>query len=436
MAKMILSPPDVQKVLRPPHPVGVSESAQDFQRRGLRCNRLIATALLGAVATLFLSTTLAPQPGFLILLVRATAEAALVGGLADWFAVTALFRRPLGLPIPHTAILPRNKDRIGEGLAAFLERNFLSPNIVRAKLRSIDPVRLIADWLSVPANADAVARRLVRLLPHLIRAIDDRAFRAFVGESLGRQLAQIELAALLGRAITMLTANGFDEILLDRLLDFCRQFLEQREEQLYEAAEAQRRRWWIPKAVNRQIAKAIIGGLKELLSKLREPGTPARRNLLDGIERFAAQLSTSPDYRAHVEEAKLRLLEDAQVKDWLGSVWGDIRPVLLADLASPQSRADRTLGAAILSLGSHLLDDAAMRKRINRTIEAIVLELAPWHAGLAQFIIGVVKQWDVSSFTSRVELVVGRDLQYIRITGTLVGGFVGCLLYLLSAALE
>jgi len=132
----------------------------------------------------------------------------------------------------------------------------------------------------------------------------------------------------------------------------------------------------------------------------------------------------------------LRLLEDAQVKAWLGSVWGDIRDVLLADLTSPQSRTDQALGAAILSFGTHLLDDAAMRRRINRTIEALLLELVPWRAGLAQFIIGVVEQWDVSSFTKRVELVVGRDLQYIRMTGTLVGGLIGCLLYLLSAALE
>jgi uncharacterized membrane-anchored protein YjiN (DUF445 family) len=413
----------------------MSLSLQDIQRRGLRRNRLIATALLVMVAVIFIGTTLMPQPGFWTLLVRATAEAALVGGLADWFAVTALFRRPLGLPIPNTAILPRNKDRIGEGLALFIERNFLTPDILRAKLRSIDPARLVADWLAAPANADAVARRLVRMLPHLIRAIDNRDFRAFVGEAVGRHLAEIEFAPLLGRAITALSANGFHEVLLDRLLDFCREVVEHREEQLYEAAEAQRRRWWIPKAVNRQIAKAIIGGLKELISKLREPGTPSRRKLVDGIERLAGQLSTSPAYRARIEEAKLRLLEDAQVKAWLGSVWGDIRHILLADLASPQSRTDQTLSAAILSFGSHLSNDAAMRRRINRTIEAILLELAPWRSGLAQFITGVVRQWDVSSFTNRVELVVGRDLQYIRMTGTLVGGLVGCLLYLLSAVL-
>src|SRR5438045_3808922 len=181
--KMIPRLGDVQRVFRAPHSIGMSVSEQGIQRRGLRRNRLIATLLLAAMAALFISTTLAPQPGFWILLVRATAEAALVGGLADWFAVTALFRQPLGLPIPHTAILPRNKDRIGEGLALFIERNFLSPDILRTKLRSVDPARLVAAWLAMPANADAVARRLVRMLPHVIDAIDDHDFRAFIGES-------------------------------------------------------------------------------------------------------------------------------------------------------------------------------------------------------------------------------------------------------------
>ena len=388
------------------------------------------------MAALFISTALATEPGFWILLVRATAEAAVVGGLADWFAVTALFRQPLGLPIPHTAILPRNKDRIGEGLALFIERNFLSPDILRAKLRSIDPARLVADWLSMPANADAIARRLIRMLPHLINAIDDHDFRVFIGESLRRHLADIELAPLLGRAIAVLTANGFHEGLLDRLLDFCRAFLEEREEQLYLAADAQRRRWWIPKAINRQIARAIIGGVKELLSKLRESGSPARLKLLREIERLAEELRNSPVYRVRVEEAKLRLLEDMEVKAWLGSVWGDIKRVLLADLASPQSRMDHALGAVICSLGHHLRADTAMRKRVNRTIEAMALEVVPWRTGLAQFLIEVVRQWDSSSFINRIELVVGSDLQYIRISGTLVGGLVGCLLYLVSAALR
>jgi uncharacterized membrane-anchored protein YjiN (DUF445 family) len=392
--------------------------------------------LLAAMAALFVSTMIAPQPGFWILLVRATAEAAVVGALADWFAVAALFRHPLGLPIPHTAIVPKNKDRIGDGLASFLEDNFLTPELVRAKLRSLDTARLVADWLACAANADAVADGFARVMPHLLSAIDDREIREFVGDTIGRQLGAIDLAPMLGRAVAVLTANGFHATLLDRFVDLCRQFLDTREDRLYAAAEAQRRRWWIPKAANRQIAKAIVGGVKELLSNVREPGAAARQNLLHGIERLAQELGTSPEYRARVDEAKSRFLEDAEVRAWLASAWDGVEGAMLADLAMPTSRLRETLAATIRSLGQNLSADSAMRERVNRVIEAMAAEIVPWRAELAQFIIEVVRQWDAKNFTERLELVVGRDLQYIRINGTLVGGLVGCLLYLLSTALE
>jgi len=321
-------------------------------------------------------------------------------------------------------------------LAVFIEHNFLTPEIVKAKLRSIDLARLLADWLSSPATVDAVALRLVRMMPHLLAAVDAREFQEFIGASLSRRLAEIELAPLLGRTIAVLTANAYHERLLDRFLDLTRQFLEDREDQLYAAAEAQRRRWWIPKAINRQIAKAIVGGIKELISDLREGGAPGRRSLLRAVERLAVELETSPEYRARIEDAKLRLLEDPQTKAWLSSAWGDIAHELLRDLASPTPQMRQTLAAAIHALGQRLLADPTMRARVNRTIEAMATEVIPWRARLAQFIIEVVRQWDTRSFTERLELVVGRDLQYIRITGTLVGGFVGCLLYLLSIAVD
>jgi uncharacterized membrane-anchored protein YjiN (DUF445 family) len=413
----------------------MSEVMGNFQRRALRRNRLIATALLGVVAALFIATIIVPQPGFWTLLVRTTAEAAVVGALADWFAVTALFRRPLGLPIPHTAIVPKSKDRIGEGLATFIDRNFLTPELIKAKLRSIDIAQLVADWLSCPANADAVADRLVRVMPHLLGAIDDRDVRGFLGDTLGRQLGTIDLAPILGRAITVLMADGFHERLIDRFLDVCREFLTNREDQLYAAAEVQRRRWWIPKAVNRQIAKAIIGGIKEIVSDLRGPGSVARQNLLRGIEHLAQELCTSPEYRARLEEAKLRLLEDAEMRSWLSSVGDALERTLQADLISPTSRIRQTVAAAIRSFGQNLLADPRMRGRFNRFIEALATKVIPWRDKLAQFIVEVVRQWDTESFTEHLELVVGRDLQYIRINGTLVGGLVGCLLYLLTTIL-
>jgi len=188
------------------------------------------------MALLFIATTFAPRPDFWIPLIRATAEASVVGALADWFAVTAIFRQPLGLPIPHPAIVPRNKERVGEGLANFLEHNFLTPELVRNRLHSISPARLAADWLSCPDNAAAVADRLARSLPYLLGAVDDRDFRQFIGDMLGRRHAALDLGPILGRAIAMLTANRFHETLVDRFLDFCREFIDTREDQFYAAA--------------------------------------------------------------------------------------------------------------------------------------------------------------------------------------------------------
>jgi uncharacterized membrane-anchored protein YjiN (DUF445 family) len=273
-------------------------------------------------------------------------------------------------------------------------------------------------------------------MPFVLGAVDDQELRAFVGRLLGRQLDHIELAPLLGRAVAVLNDNGFVEILLDKFLSPCRHFLEARENQLYAAAEAQRRRWWIPKTVNRQIAKAMIGGVKDLLSSLEEPGSPARSSLLRGIEGVAQELATSPEHRARVEQIKARLLEDAEVRAWLLAAWGDIKAALLAELGSRRSRARRALSAAIHSLGLHLQGDPAVRAHLNRTIETLATEAAPWRTGLGQFIVEVVRQWDSRSLTDRLEAVIGRDLQYIRINGTLVGGLVGCLLYLATSALQ
>ena len=254
--------------------------------------------------------------------------------------------------------------------------------------------------------------------------------------SLGRRLGEIELAPLLGRAVAILTANGFHEDLFDRTLEFGHRFLERREDQLCAAAEAQRHRWWIPKSINRQIAKAIIAGIKGLLCDLREHGSPARRNLFETVEKLIRDLDTSPEFRARMEQAKMRLLQDPEVTAWLASAWHGSKESLLADLESPASKLRQGLTMAIASLGDHLMVDTAMRSRLSRTVEAMATEVVPWRSGLAQLITEVVQQWDPKKFTERIETAVGADLQCVRITGTLVGGIIGCALYLISSALQ
>jgi uncharacterized membrane-anchored protein YjiN (DUF445 family) len=406
-----------------------------MQRRALHRNRRIATGLLLAMAALFAGTAAVPQPGFWTSLIHATAEAGVVGGLADWFAVTALFRRPLGLPIPHTAIVSRNKHRIGEGLGAFLERHFLTEELLVSKLRAIDPARRLAEWLADPGHAEAVAERITALLPPVLDMVEDTQVRAFMAKALGKELRDINVAPLLGRAIALLTAGGYHEAVIDRGIELGLDFLERHGERLELAAgSGERRRWWMPKAVDKQIARALLKGLEDLLEDLRRPNSNPRAKLLRVIDEVARNLVVSPEQRAQVEEAKLQLLDRAEVQQWLESIWDRARDLVLADLAKPSSRTREGLATAIASAGRTLLADASMRERLNRAMEAAIAQLLPWRGELARFIAEVVQRWDERMLVERMELTLGPDLQYVRMTGTLVGGAAGCLLFLLSLA--
>ncbi|HYM01304.1 MAG TPA: DUF445 domain-containing protein, partial [Stellaceae bacterium] len=297
-----------------------------------------------------------PAPGFWLLLLRAGAEAAVVGGLADWFAVTALFRRPLGLPIPHTAIIPRSKDRIGEGLGEFVERNFLAPEIIAARLRGLEPSRRFAAWLAEPDNARRAADQIAAALPYAIASLGDPAVRDFAARSFGEQLKELDLAPMAGRAITLLTASGQYDALFDRALDAASRLLAANSERIYEVVE-ERSHWWIPQAINRRIAASIVEGIEAVLQELAQPESDARARFRQTIEDFALSLAASPERRHRFNEIKDRLIEHPDMQAWLGGVWDTLRRVFLDDLAASQSRTREAVETATLSLGRTLAGD-------------------------------------------------------------------------------
>ncbi|HZT88624.1 MAG TPA: DUF445 domain-containing protein [Stellaceae bacterium] len=407
--------------------MATGDSGEQQQSRRLRRSRIVATGMLVAAAGVFAATLALSGPGWPWLLLRAVSEAALVGGLADWFAVTALFRRPLGLPIPHTAILPANRDRIGEGLARFLDRHFLASDVLAAELRSLRLADRAAAWLANRRNAGAVAASVTRALPHLLRAIEDRQIVAFVRRALGPQLRHAAFGPLVAQAIKVLTASGYHEAVLDRALDYGRDFLVQNEARLL-AAVGERRRRWIPRAVNREIARAMLRAARELIDDLRQPYGSLRHSLLAAIDAMAADLAAAPPEANRLPA----LLNDPQLQAWLANSWRRLRDLLLADLAEPSSRLRRTLAIMIASVGEALRGDADMRARLDAAIEAAVVEALPWRQELVRFVTAVVQQWEPKSFAARIEAAVGADLQYIRMNGTVVGGLVGGVLYLIS----
>jgi uncharacterized membrane-anchored protein YjiN (DUF445 family) len=404
-------------------------SALDPERQSLRRARAVATGMLVVAGALFVATLAVSSPAEWVLLLRAVTEAALVGGLADWFAVTALFRHPLGLPIPHTAIVPSNKDRIGEGLARFLDRHFLTRDLLVAELHELRLADRLAEWLADRRNAAALAGEIAKALPFVLNAIGDRQIAEFLTRALGEQLREAPLAGLAGRLLQILTAAGYHEAVLGRALDYAGDFLARNRERLLDAV-AERRRGWMPRAINREIARAMLNGAAELIDDLRNPEGAARKTLLAGIGQAAAELIEAPPDAAAFDPA--RLLNQPELQAWIASSWDKGRELVLADLGAPASQMRRGLALAILSVGETLRADPEMRARFDGTVEAVLAEALPWRTEIIRFVTAVVRKWEPRTFTDRIEAAVGADLQYIRMNGTIVGGLVGGALYLLS----
>jgi len=403
-------------------------TAERQQLRRLRQSRAVATGMLAVAAAIFVASLAVPAPNAWVLLVSSVAEAALVGGLADWFAVTALFHRPLRLPIPHTAIVPANKNRIGEGLARFLDQHFLTRDLLVAELRGLRVSERLAAWMADRRNAAALAGEIAKALPFVLHAVDDRQIKAFLGRALGAQLRNAPLTALAGHFVRLVTAAGYHEAVLDRALNYARDFLARNEERLLDTV-AERRRSWIPRAINREIARAMLRGAEELIDDLRKPDGSARQSLLSAIDDMALELMNAPADPAS-ERARLPNLPELQA--WLAASWDKGRDIVLSDLASSSSRLRRTLALAIASIGETLGNDAAMRGRLDAAIEALLAEALPWRGELIRFVAEVVRKWEPAGFSERIEMAVGADLQYIRMNGTIVGGLVGGGLFLLS----
>jgi len=404
-------------------------TAEQQQLRRLRQSRAVATGMLAASAAVFAASLAVPDPSAWVLLLRSVAEAALVGGLADWFAITALFRRPLRLPIPHTAIVPANKDRIGEGLARFLDQHFLTRELLVAELRGLRVSERLAAWLADRRNATALAGEIAKALPFVLRAVDDRQIKAFLGRALGAQLRNAPLPSLAGHLVQLVTAAGYHEAVLDRALDYAGAFLARNGEHLLDTV-TERRRSWIPRAINREIARAMLRGAAELIDDLRKPDGVARQSLLSAIDDMAVELMNAP--ADAVANHRVPLPKIPELQAWLATSWDKGRDLALADLNSPSSRLRRAIALAFASIGDTLANDAAMRARLDAAIEALLAEALPWRGELIRFVAEVVRKWEPKGFSDRIEMAVGADLQYIRMNGTIVGGLVGGTLFLLS----
>ena len=397
--------------------------------------RAAATGLLSVMVVVYVIAELLSRRYAAAGYLRAFAEAAVVGGCADWFAVTALFRRPLGLPIPHTALIPRSKARIGAALGRFIVENFLDPSVLDAKLRELELATWGGRWLQEPANANAVAARLLRLVPDLARALPEQRLEDLAA-AIVRPLARaIPAAPTAAAVLSAVWDQGRAQPLVDRGAELLGEYLSSHQDVILEKVQAQSWRW-LPDFVDRAVARRITLGLVQLLTDVRDPGHPWRARLQEAVQRLIERLANDPEARRQGEALKQRLLDDPRTVEQVRRLWGEVRRRLSAPEPDGMQALQGRLAALLQDVGGWLSQDAAIQSALSGAARAVVRSgLGPRREEIGRFVAQVVESWDARDVVERLELQVGPDLQYIRINGALVGGLVGLALYSLTRVL-
>lgn len=398
----------------------------------LERTRRLATGLLIAMAVLFViaRSQQGSYPG--LSFVAAFAEAAMVGALADWFAVTALFRSPFGLPIPHTAIIPRNKDRIGDSLSNFLEHNFMTQEIIREELRAIDFAGAAAGWLAKPDNSRVLSRQVLRALPTLLRLIEDEDVRQFMQQRLSTAIDNAKLAPVAAELLTMLVANRHHFALFDRMVEMAARGLEQNRDYIRWKVHENSPRW-MPKAVDDRFYRRLLDALESTLGEMRDEDSEWRMRFQRLVVGFIEQLRQTPEYEQRMHAAVNEILGHPRVRDYTLDIWHALKQRLETEVQDPHSPLAARIDEGIRSFGSELLQDMGVRRKLNQWIRILATEtIVGNRETIADLVARVIRKWDAETMSRKLELHVGRDLQYIRINGTIVGGLVGLCLHALS----
>ncbi|MFZ1743257.1 MAG: DUF445 domain-containing protein [Pontixanthobacter sp.] len=391
--------------------------------------RVTATLMLLAMAGLFILSRqfLAVHPAWGYL--HAFAEAAMVGGLADWFAVTALFRHPLGLPIPHTAIIPANKDRIADNMAQFLRSNFLIPEVVARRMQNMNMARAAGEFLVQPTQGSQsrIGTGAAELLAGVLESLDPEKLGGQVKTGLKAQARKIEISPLLGQMLTTAITDKRHLPLIDALVRWSGLTLEDNEDMVRDMISERANgiiRWT---GLDGRLSKSVLDGLYKLLAEvLVDPDHPLRDKVEEGLEQLAHDLIHNPEMRAKVERMKNEVLENEAVARWWEGVWERMRLGMIRMARNPDTVLGGQIGSSLAELGAALRDDARLQTQVNRMARRTAVGVATRYGDqIVQLVSETVRRWDARTLTDRIENAVGRDLQFIRINGTLVGGLVG-----------
>jgi uncharacterized membrane-anchored protein YjiN (DUF445 family) len=399
---------------------------------------LAASLLIAAVAVYIVARVVGNGHGGWGYL-EAAAEASLVGGLADWFAVTALFRYPLGLPIPHTAIIPRRKDQIGAGLASFVNQYFLTPEVVGDRIAAAQLPRRTGEWLAEPQHAGQVAAELATALQGLAHLLDDDELRVTVAELADKRLREVQIAPLLARVVDALCDSGRHQQLLTAGLRALMRFLDANRA-VFRARLGEESPEWVPEWVDdRVFARGFLAVQSFLADVSIDDAHDLRRSYDRQLRAFAKRLREDPVEAARVEQAKLELLDHPEVRGYLGSLWDGMKGWLLDSLSGsddPDSGLRRSLTSLTMRAGAALRDDPRVTARAEDVLQRVAAHVVTQYGTeLAGVISATIERWDADETSRRLELQVGRDLQFIRINGTVVGALAGLAIYTLTQVL-
>src|SRR5947209_1737554 len=397
--------------------------------------KAVALAFLVGAAVVYALTRLYSNAPSWVGYVQAMAEASMVGALADWFAVTALFRHPLGLPIPHTAIIPRNKDRIGEALASFIRENFLVPAVVARRMQRLDVAGAAGRFLQTPAGEGTRIRAgASRLIADVFESLDDERLGGIVKGAISARLRNMEVSPLLGHALASAINEDRHVPMLEAAIRWTARALDANE-QLIRDMVRKKANWALKLAgLDTKLADAIVDGLRKLTAEMStDPAHPVRLKIEEALAQLANDLQIRPETRERVEDIKEQLLDNKSVGLWLDTLWQRGREAIIKAARNPDAVLAGKLGEVLKSMGGTLEKDARIRAAINQFARRAVVGMAASYGGSTVTLVSeTIRGWDARTVTARLESAVGRDLQYIRINGTLVGGLVGLILYVVD----
>jgi uncharacterized membrane-anchored protein YjiN (DUF445 family) len=406
------------------------------RRRRLATMKRRATALLAAVTVVFVVITRWGPHTTWAGYVQAAAEAAMVGALADWFAVTALFRHPLGLKIPHTAVVVERKDQFAATLGEFIQESFLTPEAMVGRLRRAELVPRLSRWLREPEHARRVAAEVLDGAVQVSDLVRDEDVNKAIEKLVHERVESITLAPMAGRALELAIRDGRHHQVLEAGLRELDVYLDSHRDELRERLN-KRSPWWLPGAAEDRIFERLIEGARTVIAEmLDDPQHSLRRRFDVRLDQLVVDLETSPEYLERGEKLKREVLTHPQVDEWIASFWPDAKARLRLEAENPDGLYQARTAAVVISIGERLRDDPALAAKIDEMAELAVVYLVERFRGeIVEVVTETISRWDATETAERLELLLGPDLQFIRINGTVVGALAGLALHALAQLL-